>query len=578
MDESELELALEKAGADLAAGNLESAEIQYRTVLEENPGQPDAAYGLGIVALQTGYAEEAAELLQTAAIGAPEEPIIQCHLGLAWRTLDDFPKAEASYRKALALKPGHRDSQINLANLYIETDRLEEAEKIVTDYLDAEPNDPAGHYAMGLIHAQRGQGLAAIRAFERAIEYAPDLLPARVNLANLLLLSGDRSGAIDQLETAVAQSPDSFDAKLNLCAALQQADRTTEAVTVAHDALALAPESPELLLNLGAAEMTDGRPEDAWRTLDRALGVAPDYAPAKLNRGMARFLMGDLPGAWSDYESRPSRGVLPHPDIAEIPEWHGEDIAGRSIIVWAEQGYGDVIQFARYLPHLTARGAAVYFDVPPPLAPLFRENVGLAGLIVRDRDETLPTVDFQIPVLSLPHRFETALETIPAEIPYLDCAHAPPADLPAGLKVGLCWQGSESNPNDHRRSIDPSLLIDSLEYAGAPPLIGLQYDVADPPIPNPGGAVTDFGGMAALIKEVDLVISVDTGVAHLAGALGKPVWVLLPFAPDWRWMTDRADSPWYPTMRLFRQSRPGDWPGVLDNVRAALKDWAARTE
>ena len=117
-----------------------------------------------------------------------------------------------------------------------------------------------------------------------------------------------------------------------------------------------------------------------------------------------------------------------------------------------------------------------------------------------------------------------------------------------------------------------------MEYAGAPPLIGLQYDVADPPIPNPGGAVTDFGGMAALIKEVDLVISVDTGVAHLAGALGKPVWVLLPFAPDWRWMTDRADSPWYPTMRLFRQSRPGDWPGVLDNVRAALKDWAARTE
>ena len=574
MDQVKLTASLEQADRLLRQGELQDAEVLYREILDNTPGQPNASQGLGLIALHTGNASAAVELLQMASIGLPEDATIHTHLGLAFATARDVRSAEGCYRKAIALANDFADAHLNLANLLVESGRIDEATIEYEAAISIAPESGAVHYGMAMLELGRGRPGAAITAFEKALTYAPELLPARVNLATLLYRRGSHEDAVTQLEEAVSFAPDSFDARLNLCAMLQQTNRTSDAVEIARGTLALAPESPELLLNLSSAETANGQPDDAWRTLDRALGVAPDYAPAKLNRAMVRLLMGDMPGGWEDFEARPSRGILPHPSIAEIPLWKGEDLAGLSILVWAEQGYGDVIQFARFLPLLKERGARVFLHVPPALKRLFTGIPAIEGVLVRDRDESLPIVDFQLPILSIMHRLNIGLEDIE-----LTKDFTPQSTRGAELSanddkpiVGICWQGSEANPNDHRRSISPAVLLDRLAGLNFQ-LIGLQFGVPDAPLDNPGKDVQDFAEMAALIQQTNLVISVDTSVAHLAGALKKPVWTMLSYAPDWRWQTERKDSPWYPTMRLFRQPAPGDWNGVFDQIAAALGDY-----
>ncbi len=577
MDQAKLTASLSHAERLLNQGALQDAEAIYRAILAEVPGQAKASQGLGLVALHTGHASAAVELLQMALIGLPDDADVHAHLGLAFASARDARSSEACYRRALEIAPDYTEAHLNLANLLLETGRIEEAAGAYERAAELAPESGPVFYGLAMLESRRGRMAAAISALESALRYAPSLLPARVNLATLLMQSGRHEEAVSHLEAAVEFAPESFDARLNLCAALQQTNRTAEAVEVAREALALAPESPELLMNLSSAETANGQAEDAWRTLDRALGMAPDYAPAKLNRAMVRLLLGDLPDGWEDFEARPSRGILPHPKIAEIAEWRGEDLTGRTLMVWAEQGYGDVIQFARFLPRLKAKGAHVLFLIPPALERLFADSALADGLIVRDRDTELPGADFQIPLLSLMHRLRITMEEVGTAGPYLE--------VPKGLRdiwtpavarrsVGLCWRGSEANPNDHRRSISPEGLYDRLSGIDAD-LIGLQYGEADAPFDNPGAQVADFAEMAGLIAHLDLVISVDTSVAHLAGALGKDVWVMLPYAPDWRWMTDRPRTPWYPTMRLFRQPRPGDWDSVFDAVSAALAETAA---
>jgi hypothetical protein len=281
-----------------------------------------------------------------------------------------------------------------------------------------------------------------------------------------------------------------------------------------------------------------------------------------------------LPGGWEDLEARPSRGIIPHPSIAKIPMWKGEDLSERSIIVWAEQGYGDVIQFARFLPILKERGARVFLHVPLALERLFAGIPAIAGILVAERDRDLPIADFQLPILSIMNRLNIGLEDIELTKDFIPQSTrgielSIDDDKPI---VGICWQGSETNPNDHRRSISPAALLDRLADTDFQ-FIGLQFGIPDAPLDNPGKDVQDFAEMASLIQQTDLVISVDTSVVHLAGTLKKPVWTMLPYAPDWRWQTEREDSPWYPTMRLFRQPSPGDWNGVFEQVTSALGDY-----
>ena len=575
VEQAQLNTKLGQAERLLSQGVLQDAEALYRDILNVLPGQPEASHGLGLIALHTGNASAAVELMQMAAITLPGDAKIHTNLGLALATAGDAASAESCYLKAIELEENFVDPHLNLANLLLEAGRTAEAADAYADAERLAPDSGPVHYGRSMLEMRRGRPGAAISALRQAIAYAPSLLPARINLANLLYHEGEREDAVEVLEEAVIYSPDSFDARLNLCAMLQQTDRTKEAVAIARDTLVLAPESPELLLNLSTAETADGQPEEAWKILDRAIGVAPDYAPAKLNRAMVRLLLGDLPGAWEDFEARPSRGILPHPNIRAIPAWKGEKLAGKTIIVWAEQGYGDTIQFARFLPRLKALGGRVVFLVPEALAPLFTDFPSVDAMIIRDQVANLPSADFQTPILSLMHYLSISLEDIENQTSYLSVKHNPLPHHPGNdfPIIGICWQGSESNPNDHKRSVAPTALLDRLKTQEKH-VIGLQYGAHDAPIENPGAGTANFGEMATLIMACDLVISVDTSVAHLAGALGKSVWTLLPYAPDWRWGLNSQETPWYPTMRLFRQSEPGNWDSVFVALDTAFKRYS----
>ena len=317
---------------------------------------------------------------------------------------------------------------------------------------------------------------------------------------------------------------------------------------------------------------------EAIASCQAAIDLQPDFAVAHWNQGVAYLLAGQMPEGWAQYEWRKRR--FPEAFTAPPgPQWTGGDLAGRSLLVLAEQGFGDTIQLCRYLPPLAQRGSKIMLECAPSLTALLHT---LPGVTLVPTGAPRPAYDLWADQMSLPRLLGTTLQTIPAHRHYLraDPARAAAWDarLPPGLRIGLVWAGNPAHSNDRRRSIPANLLAPLLAAApGA--FVSLQLGPAAPAITSLYGladnapALTDFSETAALITTLDLVIAVDTAVAHLAGALGAPTWVMLPFAPDWRWMLHRSDSPWYPAMRLFRQGRPGDWPGVIVAVVAALKAW-----
>jgi len=311
---------------------------------------------------------------------------------------------------------------------------------------------------------------------------------------------------------------------------------------------------------------------DAARAcFDRALALQPGHQGARFNRAYSNLLKGDLAAAWPDYESRFAMQGAAAPRHTVRPRWTGDDPAGRTLLLHAEQGFGDTLFCARYAPLLAARGARVLLEVPASLVRLLTPLPGVAGVFPLDTPD-LPPFDAQIPMMSLPGAFATTLETIPAGIPYLR-APARPAPLPPGRNIGLAWTGNPDNPRHAARTPPPEALVPLLDVPGCrfwsvlpePIPAALQPHLHGPPTP-----LTDFTDTAALLAELDLVIAVDTATAHLAGAMGVPVWLLLPFAPDFRWMLDRNDTPWYPGMRLFRQPASGDWDSLITAVVAAL--------
>jgi hypothetical protein len=323
-----------------------------------------------------------------------------------------------------------------------------------------------------------------------------------------------------------------------------------------------------------------GRLNEAIVFFDRALAIKPEKAEIAWDRGLAYLLKGDLVHGFKEYECRWNCPGMKTWDFLQ-PVWDGSRIEGKTLLVHAEQGFGDAIQFMRYLPFVAgSSGATIVFQCQPELTSLLRKLEGVSRIVVKG--EQLPDFDFHIPLLSLPRIAGTTLETIPSACPYL---YAPPeADLsvprPEGTKlsVGIVWAGDPRQKNNRNRSADFTRFLPLTALAGVT-LYSLQKGErandlltveGGARVRDLGGAIRDFGGTAGIITQLDLVVTVDSAPAHLAGALGIPVWVLLPFSPGWRWLLDREDSPWYPTMRLFRQSAPGDWDGVFERVRVAL--------
>jgi tetratricopeptide (TPR) repeat protein len=528
-------------------------------------------------------------------------------------------EAVMAYEAALALRPASPEAHFNRANALQALHRHDEA--------------VAAYDALLMLHRADAQALnnraVSLLALGRAGEAAADCQAALLirpgyaaalhNRGNALAQLGRLDEALASVASALEQQPDHAAAWSSRGRMLQRARRHDEALAAFETALRLRPGDPVSLCDHGNALQALGRPAEALASLDAALAVAPASLEAWVNRGntlaalgrhqealasyararaldpadpevlwneaLARLALGDYEGGWPLYEARwrvPALGLAPR--AADQPRWSGrEDVAGRTVLLHAEQGFGDAIQFVRYAREVAARGARVIVATAPALQPLFTHADGVAQAVVPGR-EPLPTFDFHAPLMSLPLAFGTTLATIPPA-PYLSV----PAEQVQGwrtrlgqphLGVGLAWSGNPDFPAARLKACPPEALASLVGTEGCC-FVSLQFGAARDGVSELGPGVLDatdellhFGVTAALISALDLVITVDTAVAHLAGALGRPVWILLPYAADWRWLTGRADSPWYPSARLYRQAAPGDWTGVLQRVERDLQQWS----
>ncbi|SPE39249.1 TPR repeat-containing protein (fragment) [Candidatus Sulfopaludibacter sp. SbA3] len=411
-------------------------------------------------------------------------------------------------------------------------------------------------------------------AYRRAVQVRSDFPEALNNLGNLLRRRGCVSEAIPCYQSALRHRADFVEAHYNLGLALQSFDHLEEAQSCYATVLGLNPRLAAAQNNLANTLQSLGAVSQAMPYYHRAVELAGANTDFRVNLGMAQLLLGQFGEGWRNYSARGADRV---PGVAL---WDGSPLQGRRILLRAEQGFGDTIQFIRYGGMLKQRGGFVLLSCPPALTRLLATAQGIDHLLPEDRE--LPACDFWAPLLHLPGILQTRLETIPAHTPYLSVdpelarQWVESLRLPAShLKVGIAWRGSPAHHNDGNRSIAPAELaalaeVPDTSFVSLQPGCPGGCPESRLPFVPLGRELTDFADTAALVIGLDLVISVDTSVAHLAGALARPVWTLLPFAPDWRWMRERADSPWYPTMKLFRQSRRKDWPGVLARLREEL--------
>lgn len=523
-----LEGKLQAAVALHGQGQLARAQAIYEEILSAQPRHADALHLLGVIAAATGNPRRAVALIDSAIALVPTYAPMHNNRGVALQELQQWQAALASYERAAALDPAYADP----------------------------------HYHRGTVLCEQRQWEAALASFDRAL----------------------------------ALNPHHAEAYSNRAFALKELARLDEALASCDRAVAIKPEFAGGHANRGGVLMAMLRPETALASYDKVIAIEPGNAAAYVNRAMARLLVGDFAGGWADYEWRWRDGsgwIIREKRDFPQPLWSGrEPLAGRTLLLHSEQGYGDTLQFCRYAKLLDDRGASVILEVPGALTPLLQSLVGATQIVTQG--EALPTFDYYCPLLSLPLALSTSLATIPAGVPYL----SPPEvyrrrwqeRLPGrrAPRVGLAWSGGfRANlpqlwSGNQRRNVPlealAALNLSGIEYYSLQTdghsrseLAGLlEAHWQGPPIQDLTREINDFADTAALIEQLDLVISVDTAVAHLAGALGKPVWILNRFDTCWRWLLDRNDSPWYPTARLYRQASPDDWSGVLQRVRQDL--------
>jgi tetratricopeptide (TPR) repeat protein len=490
--------------------------------------------------------------------------------------------------RAIRLEP-KSDYLTNLGATLLNLGRREEALKAFDTAVQLKPLDADLWRNLGNILIDVERPADAILSFQHALKLNPRHWDAANKVAHLLYRSDRFEEALASFNLCDELQPNQFPTLQLRTLTLHRLRRFEEALTDNSRALSVRPDDAEALNNRGIILRALKRFDEALASYDRALDARPDYDEAHWNEALLRLLTGDFSRGWVEYEWRwKNESLAKTKRIFAQPLWLGEDaIDGKTVLLHSEQGFGDTIQFCRYVPLVAARGARVIAEVPGPLQELMSNLAGAAQVI--SRGNPLPDFGYQCPLLGLPLAFGTRLETIPSPTPYL---HAPAQASKAwharlGPKtrprIGLAWSGNAAHKDDHNRSIGLQFLS-PLQDIGAT-FVSLQKDVRDADaavlreredILHFGDALKDFSDTAALISNLDLVISVDTSVAHLAGALGKPVWVLLPYVPDWRWLLERNDSPWYPTARLFRQDDARTWDGAIARVREALLEFIER--
>jgi tetratricopeptide (TPR) repeat protein len=539
------------------AGDLPRAEQLARQLLRNEPANARAVCLLGAVCHARGRRAEALGHYRQAVRLAPDYAEAHNNLGVVLAQEGKAADAADSFREAVRLAPAFAEAHNNLGNALRVLGRHEEAIPSLHEALRLKPGYPDAHHNLGL----------ALLRLERFAE------------------------AADCFRQVVDAQPGHVGARHMLAVALLRQEKLDEAAAGFEQVLRLRPDHVEALNDLGYTRRKQGRWGDARECFERALGLKPDHPGAHHNRALLRLLLGDYEGGWAEYEWRLQCPEFTPPST-RIPTWDGSPLAGRTILLHNEQGIGDTLQFVRYAGLVKACGATVLLACPQKLVPLLRGGVGIDRVLAKG--EPISAFDVHASLLSLPHLFHTTVANVPAPIPYLSAdatlvEHWRRELEPVrAFKVGICWKGSAAYREDVYRSI-PLARFAALAAVQGVRLFGLQKGPGTEQLVEVAGnfEVTDLGSRldettgafvetAAVVRNLDLVVTCDSALGHLAGALGAPVWIALPHVPDYRWMLDRPDSPWYPSARLFRQRRPGDWDEVFTRLAAELRSRALR--
>jgi tetratricopeptide (TPR) repeat protein len=610
------------------AGRLADAEKIYNQILATRPDHFDSLHLLGVIFLQRGNPAKAVQQIDIAlksdpnnipalnnrgnalndlhrfkeALASfdhalklrPDHAETHSNRGNTLKELKRFAEALASYDCALALRPDYAEALSNRSNALIELNRFEEALATCDLALKLRPDFAQAHSNRGNTLKELKRFAEALASYDRALALQPDYAEAQSNRGNVLHELNRFDEALASYDRALALRPDFAEAHCNRGNALQELRRFADALASYDRALMLRPDFAEAHSNRGNALKELNRFDEALASFDHALALRSDFADAHFNEALCRMLTGDLRRGWEQYEWRWETAQLRNEkrNFARR-QWAGSnEIAGKTILVHAEQGFGDTLQFCRYVPRVAERGARVILEVQKPLRALMSTLPGAAQIVARG--DRLPNFDLHCPLLSLPLAFGTELATIPSAMPYLSALESKTSAWRDRLgkherpRVGLVWAGSprkelpNANRIDRQRSLEfdrlaPVFQVTTCEFyslqKGDDPVTQLRDSTLRHRVIDWTEDLHDFSDTAALIENLDLVIAVDTSVAHLAGALGKPFWLINRYNTCWRWLLDREDSPWYPTARLFRQDDTREWDNVVARVAAALQDY-----
>lgn len=506
---------MHQAAALYQSHQLTQADEVCRLILQQAE-VGDAWHLRGRIAYDQGRFADAVLALSKATVLLPNVPMVHRYLGLSQRRSGDRVQAEASFRRALQLKPDYHEVLVSLGILLISLHRLDEAEGVLRESLRLKPNAPESHTNLGTVHRKRGE--------------------------------------------------------------------TDQAIACHLEALRLDPHHVDVLHNLGSTYADLGKNEESLAYYERAIAIRPDFADARLSRASRWLALGDWEQGWKEYEWRwRSSELTPRPFLE--PQWQGEDLHGKTILLHCEQGLGDAIQFVRYVPLVKEKGARVILECYPPLLPLFRQ-VTVDALVTHG--DTLPDFDYHVPLMSLPGVFHTTIETVPQVIPYLQADamlvqswHSRLATY-QGFRIGVVWKGNPRNSLDRDRSFTlrcfeaiaqlPNVTLIPLQLGAEEEMRAESARVPLATLPADFDRSSGpFMDTAAVLANVDLFITADTSLVHLAGAMGVRTWMPVALVSDWRWLLDRSDSPWYPSLQLFRQTQRGEWGPVFQRMQAELE-------
>jgi tetratricopeptide (TPR) repeat protein len=570
-------------------GDLPGAEASFRRALELRPGYAQAHNNLGNALKEKGRLDEALGCYEQAVRLEPGFVHAHINRGLLLIDLGRYPEAETSCREAVRLQPESAEAHSALGAALAAQRRWAEASASCREALRLAPDLPEAHVNLGAALAGEGKADAAVASFREALRLQPGHAAAHHNLGAALLEQGQLDAALSHQREAVRLTPRSVVAQSGLGLALLARGELEGALAHCREALRLGPNSADAHSGLGLVHAERGQHEEALACYARALEREPEHPETHRNRALLWLQLGDFARGWPAYEWRWRCKELP-PRPFPQPRWHGGPLGGKTILLHAEQGLGDTIQFIRYAPLVKAKGGTVVVACQRPLLRLLASCPGIDRLAAQG--DVLPPFDVHAPLLSLPLLFGTDLHSIPADVPYLRAEAAlveqwrqQLAGRP-GLKVGIAWQGSTRHRRDRQRSI-PLEQFEALARVEGVRLVSLQkgpgseqvralagrFPVAE--LPGLDERLGPFVETAAVLSCLDLVVCCDSALGHLAGALGVSCWLALPSSPDWRWLLGREDSPWYPRHRLFRQERPGDWAGVFRRLAAALRERTA---